>query len=154
MSNAATITAGDGSLAAAIKITLNALRYYTTASNGSEKLVFSANSKGIFALSRCALFGATEGSTFPRLDMSLAEGLRTGSGIQSQLAGPDRELLKIDSNGDISCYNRSSGLLEGLTSNACITLQAAGLTVSDRPVVTATGKIRSIADAVYNFRGT
>ena len=86
--------------------------------------------------------------------MSLAEGLRTGSGIQSQLAGPDRELLKIDSNGDISCYNRSSGLLEGLTSNACITLQAAGLTVSDRPVVTATGKIRSIADAVYNFRGT
>ena len=34
------------------------------------------------------------------------------------LAGPDRDLLKIDSNGDISCYNRSSGLLEGLTSNA------------------------------------
>jgi hypothetical protein len=84
------------------KITLDALRYYTTASNGSEKLVFSAHSKGIFALSCCALFGATEGSTCPRLEMSLAEGLRFGSGIQSQLAGPNRELLKMDSNEDIS----------------------------------------------------
>ena len=72
------------------------------------------------------------------------------------LAGPDRDLLKIDSNGDISCYNRSSGLLEGLTSNACIekvppTMQAAGLTVSDRPVVTAAGETRSIAAAVCNL---
>ena len=75
------------------------------------------------------------------------------------LAGPDRDLLKINSNGDISCYNRSNGLLEGLNSNACIkrvplTLQAAGLTASDRPVVTAAGETRSIADAVCNFRGT
>ena len=62
------------------------------------------------------------------------------------LAGPDRDLLKIDSNGDISCYNRSSGLLEALTSNACVTrgtlkLEASGLTVSNRPVVTAAGEI-------------
>jgi hypothetical protein len=121
MSNTAVIQAVDGSREAAIKVTPDALRFYT-AFNNNEKLVFSANSNGLFALIRCALFGAVEASSsnFPRLEMSLADGLRFGSGFQSQLVGPDRDLLRIDSNGDISCYNRSSGLLEGLTSNACI----------------------------------
>ena len=119
-----------------IKVTPDALRFYT-ASNGFERLVFSANSNGLFALPRCALFGAVEASSsnFAGLETSLGEGLRFGSGIRSQLVGPDRDLLRTDSNGDISCYNGSSGLLEGLTSNACITkgtftLQETGLTVS------------------------
>lgn len=73
--------------------------------------------------------------------------------------GPDRDLLKINSNGDILCYNCSTGLLEGITSNACITkgplkLEAGGLTVSNRPVVTAAGEIvrRVNVDAVDGFK--
>ena len=78
--------------------------------------------------------------------MSLADGLRFGSGIKSQLAGPDRDLMRTGSNRDISCHDRSYGLLEAITSNACIIkgplpLQADCLTASHRPVVTAAGEL-------------
>ena len=75
--------------------------------------------------------------------MNLADGLKLGSGIQSQLVGPDRGVLKIDISGDISCYNRSSGLLEAITSLhkqeafVRVSLEAGGLTISDTSEVTA-----------------
>lgn len=161
-----------------IRLTPDALRYVTLSNDGLnntyQKQCFSVNSNGVFALLRCALLGREESVTepdpinalstvtpvkFPRLEMTLADGLRFGSGIQAQVGGPDLDYCKIDKAGTISCLNQTNGLLEAITLNACpakggLAMENSGLTVAGRPVISSAGEIvrRVDLNAVDGFK--
>jgi hypothetical protein len=99
-----------------IRLEANALRLYNTSNyNNSnyERMIASVNSNGLFLIDRSSVLGKTEyitdpflGTTysnFPRLDITLENGLIFGSGISSNqwLANPNIDFFKLTRNSEL-----------------------------------------------------
>jgi hypothetical protein len=116
------LNAGDGLLS----LSPDTFRYTQRSYVGSlpvDKINFSFNSNGLFLLQNNKVFGKTESffdaealetvtSKFPRLEMSLQDGMRYGSGITQSAIDNDYDVFKVSRKGEISTFNKSTGLLQ------------------------------------------
>ena len=95
-----------------LKMEAEALRFYNV-KNGTERIIASVNSNGLFLIDRSSIFGkyeyitdpflGTTYSNFPRLDVTLQSGLVFGSGISSNqwLANSNIDFFKATRFGEV-----------------------------------------------------
>jgi hypothetical protein len=95
-----------------LRMEAEALRFYNV-KNGTERIIASVNSNGLFLIDRSSVMGKTEYitdpflettySNFPRLDITLENGLIFGSGISSNqwLANPNIDYFKLTRNAEL-----------------------------------------------------
>jgi hypothetical protein len=95
-----------------LRMEAEALRFYNV-KNGTERVIASVNSNGLFLIDRSSVFGkyeyltdpflGTTYSNFPRLDVTLQSGLVFGSGISSNqwLANSNIDFFKITRNAEL-----------------------------------------------------
>jgi hypothetical protein len=116
------LNAGDGLLSLAP----DTFRYVQRSYVGGfpvDKINFSFNSNGLFLLQNNKVFGKTETffdaealetvtSKFSRLEMSLQDGMRYGSGVAQSAMDNDYDVFKVSRKGEISTFNKSTGLLQ------------------------------------------
>jgi hypothetical protein len=127
MSNTAIVRAVNATSEGRLEVSPEAFRIYSS----SNSLAFSVNSNGIFPLTRSKILGKLEsiaypdpnnplGSeltlhNFPRVEFSLADGLKYGYGLQYDLANPD--IFKVTRDAELYSLDTSSVTLRKIVDN-------------------------------------
>jgi hypothetical protein len=127
MSNTVIVRAVNATSEGRLEVSPDAFRIYSS----SNRLAFSVNSNGVFPLTQSKLLGKLEsiaypdpnnplGSnltlrSFPRVEFSLADGLKYGYGLQYDLANPD--IFKVTRDAELYSLDTSSVTLRKIVDN-------------------------------------
>jgi hypothetical protein len=164
MSNVAIIRAINSAQEGKIEISPDAFRYYSS----SNRIAFSVNSNGLFPLTQSKILGKIEtiytpdprnplsnlvASNFPRVEFSLADGLKYGYGLQYDLANLD--VIKVTRDGELYTLNTSTSTLGKIVdtqARVCAPIQIGAFEVANDGSV-AVGKLRILPTGKMLYDG-